>query len=843
MTRLRAALRHHMHFLVIAPLLIIIMTYPAIIHVFDTSAFWVPARDRDVWMKVWEAWHLKTALAGKSGFLHTHMMFYPEGISFAYSSYNLPHMIVFGALNSVMRASNAYCLAYLLIVFSCVSAGYFYCNYLFKDKWLALLGGVIFGCSQQVIGKSSAAALSLVAALPLTLYFLHRGIVEMRQLFFGIAGLLLGLTAYVSLYILVCDALTIALFVPFIAWSRWREWRLWRGLALFGILALITSSGTLLPMLADGDAFARAVVRGPPPGSGFELLASFINYRHPILTPFFYAVFDVTPVKLSMTSKIYVHGDVYTLYIGYTALLLLGIGLLRRSSRRRMLPWLAIAAFFLILRLGTVLRFNDVSFENILLPLHHLNQLLPMVFRGFYFAPHFQIGALLPLAVLACYGLRVALPAHPHWRSRVILLFVALVAFETYFLPLTYEVDTRSWNYINWLKAQDDQESIALMEVPMDMAKLLAPKERMLHQTMHGYPTAGGFVSRLSEAAYSYIDANPLTHAWRRDQGIVCGSARQSDILAALDQLQADGFSHVIFNHGMENAGPFLAAFADIAPAYADDFTFIYTLSQLRENCADPPPGTDSLALMLDLVYSDPIPPRDEPVITFHPTERVNEDSLRYMAWNADFGRNLNHITVGADGQFALQSTNPRMQSVADIMSQDTLLYVHDPNATSDEAWMAELTAHFKPCQRLANTAHIAIDHYLRNDMSCELVFAEEALDLLYDNGSRLRNRVVGIDGELLRMRFWWEIADGPKTSYSIQLFDSTGKRLRQIDQVMNRTMKTLAIDISDLPPGDYRVSLIVYDFESGASHGGQVAADSSRFDRAIDIARFTLDD
>ena len=841
--RLSSVTRRHAHFYLIVVPLILVMTYPTIIHVFDASRFWVPSIDRDVWLKFWDAWYFKMVLAGESGFHYTNLLFYPEGVSLVNLTYNLPHMIVFGMLQTIMPADNAYCLTYLLMIFACALSGYIYCNYLFKDKWIALLGGVLFGCSLQVTGRAGLPDISFIFTLPLTLYFLHRGIVENRAKHLAIAGLFLGFTVYCGRYTFFCNALSVALFLLLFARSRWRERQFWLGLLLLGAVGFIVSAGRLWPMLSDLPDLNRAIQSRVAVDQGSDLLDSFRNARHPVLTPFFNTVFDIAPFELSPTSKPPVNAEAGSAYLGYAPLLLVGIGLLRKSSRRRMLPWLVIAAVFLVLRLGSTLNVRGVVYEDVLLPKHFLNQLVPFI-AAFYAPTHFQIGVVLPLAVMACCGLSSILSAKARSRRVLVVLgLAAIVGFEYSFLPYAQEFRPESFEFAHWLARQEDQDRAALAVLPMDKAGWQNTLAYMLHQTLHGYPMATGYVARRPPEAFHYIDSNPLTRAWRRGYSLACGTGQGSVIMTALDQLHADGFSHVVLHKKYPGAAPFLAAFADIAPAYADYFTHIYEVSQLRDNCADPPPGTDGLALHLDLVYGDVIPHRDEPVITFHPSERVNEDSLRYMSWNADYGQNLSHISRDPAGQFTVQSRNQNLQSVADILSQDALLYLHDPNASKDAAWMSLLTQRFKPCQRLADTGYIAIDHYLRNDMPCELVFAEEALELLYDNGSRLRNRSVDIDGEVLRMRFWWEIADGPKTSYSIQLFDSTGDRLRQIDQVMNRTMKTHAIDISDLPPGDYRARLIVYDHETGASHAGQVAADSSRFDREIEIGRFTLDD
>ena len=170
-------LRRHGHFFLVIVPLILLMTYPTIIHVFDASKFWLPARYWDVWLKFWEAWNFKQVLASQSGFHYTNLMNFPEGVSLAYQTYSLPHMVILHLLQLFMPASNAFCLTYLLIIFCCCASGYIYCSWISKDKWLALLGAVVFGLSQQVTATAATPDLGFIATIPLTMYFLHRGIV------------------------------------------------------------------------------------------------------------------------------------------------------------------------------------------------------------------------------------------------------------------------------------------------------------------------------------------------------------------------------------------------------------------------------------------------------------------------------------------------------------------------------------------------------------------------------------------------------------------------------------------------------------------------------------------
>ena len=842
--RIGKRLRGHAHFFAAIVPLILLMTYPTVIHVFDTSRFWVPAVAWDVWFKFWDAWHFKQVLIGQSDFYHSSMNFYPEGVSLVYQSYSLPHMILMNSLQLFMPMSNAYCLTFLLIIFFCCASGYIYCNWLFKDKWLALPGAVIFGLSQQVLGSPSQPDIFFIATIPLTLYFLHRGLCEGRTKLLAAAGVMLGCTAWFSMYIFVCNFLTVGLFVLLFCRPRWKEKSFWSGLALLGILAFVFSAGRVVPLLSDPADLDRAIELGAASRKNSDLLGYALSHRHPILYRLQRAVAGVEAEPLRPGSFDHVHMEVLITYMGLSTFALIGIGLLRKSSRRQMLPWLIIAAVFMILRLGQTLKINGIHYEDILLPKYFLDQLFPAAFATFHKSSQFQIGVLLPVAVLACYGLRTLLDANSQKRRAIVALaLTALIAYETYFLPYAEELDSQTVEYIDWLAAQEDQDSIRLIILPVKLDAYGIEPILMTHQALHGYPIVSGNVARLPPVASRYIDANPALAAGRKIRGISCDRLRRSEMRAALEQLHVDGFSHVVLHKWMLDTVPYLASFAAITPAYADRDTVIYELSQLRDHCDNPPPGTDSLTLHLELVFGDVMPPLDEPVLTFHPSERVNDDALRYLSWNNDFGKNLTHATVNSAGQLSLQSTNPALQSADDIAALDAFLFLRDPvDAVEDAAWDEWLAGHFQLCGRIAATEHIAVDQYLRRDMPCELVAAADKMEVVYDNGSELRNRGVEVESGDLWIALWWRLAEGPKTAYSIQVFDSAGERVRQTDHVLNRTMKSDALDVSDLPAGEYSARLIVYDFETGASQGGEVMADGTRFQRELEIARFELD-
>ena len=836
-------LRRHLHVLVIAPLLIILLTYPTVAHVFDADSVWVPARNYDIWIEFWDGYFAKAFLAGQADLAFTDLSFYPKGVSLVFHLFIYPHMFAFGALQSLMPAANAYCLLYLLIIFACVLSAYVYASWLFKDRWLGLLGGVIFGCSQHVIGHAQHPGIGMIFTLPLALYFLHRGLAEDRPKLVASAGFLTGFTAFISAYSFVFLGMTIGIFLPAFFSSRFRDRRFWLLIALFTAIVAALAVVRFYPMLADSSGLASALTKKAGRESAGDLVAYFVNYRHPTLTPIFYDVFGIRGVPVNAWNHDSVNGWNHTSYLGYISLLLIAVGLLQRRARRRMWRWLLILAPFLILRLGSVLLINDRVFSDIALPKRLLNQLLPPVFAAIHEADHYMIGVLLPLALLTCIGLDAALRAFSgRRRNLIILIVIALCAWELYYHPYSTPVAKRELAYIDWLAEEPDQDSIRLINLPMSRGK---SKLYMFHQTLHGYPQVEGLARRTPPSAYQYINENSLLSAWSRNAGPICAATQKANYLAALDQLIADGFSHFAL-HTRDPISEILeASFAFSAPAYQDKFVTILRARDLRESCAAPGANPDIAALYRDFYFDAAPAPRYESLLTFHPSDRLSASAVAYFS-RATWGwRSLNHIRLGKNGDLAIQSSDRAINALADFTALNNALWLlHDPRQESpfSPAFIAWLNDRYHRCHRAAETDALTVDYYLRRHIPCALVHSADPLHAMYGGGSELRNAAHAINAGRLSVFLWWADTRSGEDAYSIQLFDSSGEKVGQIDAMMQREpIAVHALDIAHLPPGDYSAQLILYDYVSRASYGGAILADNHRFDRALEIARFRL--
>ena len=830
MHRLSTLLREHRHFFIVVTLLTLATTFPTIVYVFKTDVFWMPTTNPDVYIHIWDTWYGKQVLAGQADRLYTNLMFFPEGLSLNSHQYALPNILAVMAFNLFLPVSNAFSLAWLLIIFSCALSAYVYLLWLFDDKWIALLGAIVFGFSPHVAGEPHHPVVTYLVPIPLVLYCFHRGIREQRSILVALAGLLAGLTSIGLLYTYVILLIMLGLYVCAFALVKWRQRHYWRDIALLILVGAASSVWGVYPLLSD-----RAVtdsLLGWYSGKHFysDAISFLVNHRHPLFGPLLEGAFQ-TPAHAKTSS---------TSFLGYLPLLLIGIGLINSATRRRMLPWAFLCGVFLLLRLGPVLKINGVEYPHILLPKHFLDQIPPGIFQAFAATDQFMAGAVLPLAALACFGL-VALRLRSPFLTRpaVILALILIVAFE-YYMPVSQRIIPQErFAFLDWLRSEEDEGQVRLINIPMGH---VASKGYNLYQALTGYPHAEGAISRNPESAFDYIRANYLLRAWLNHRPINCEISVRDFYLSDLAKIEADSFSHVVFHRPLPDVRNFGENFAYARPSYKDEFVSIYRLEDLRESCPQEPDarqlfaGTYAKALQNSLSQLN----RHGIAVILAPTVQAADILIRHTRDYQPAGRPVSLIASDDQAKTIIQSSDS-----TDPEAQKAVWLVNVPGefrAEQTPAFQGWLAERFQFCGRFHEEAQVHIDLYLSADIPCSAMGESSALEVEFDGGARLHNiSYAAIDGILHFYTAWTNNA--PKHySFSLQFFDESGHKTLQYDSVINRDLlSTHEIDASSLPGGAYSVKLIVYDFETQISQGGLVASSGQRFERELEVARIEL--
>ena len=828
MNTLGAALRCHLPFLLVIPLLIIAMTFPAIQHILPDDEFWLVQHNIDANMLLWDAWYFERLMKGRADYYFTDLLFYPQGVSLAFHNFSLPHMALMTALKTILPADSAFNLSYLLLSFTTTAAGYLYMYYLFRDSWLALFGCVVFGLCGFVLARPAQIHISFIAPIPLALYCLHRAINEDSRKFMLLAGGIIGATAFVGLYTLVCLLIIIGCFVLGFAFSRWRSPHYWLAILLLIVTASAVAFPRVYPMLRDAAELSGALAKNEGIELGTDLMWYFVPYKHPLLGPLLTSALPIVDKP----------GWDRVVYLGYIPLALLALALFKRRTRSAALPWLGLALIFLTLRLGSTLTFNSTNYPNILLPKHYLEQILPAVFKAFWTPDAFLSGALLPLAALSCLGLSALLHSIPGRARRAVILILALAAaFEYYQAQIPYTQPPGRLDFIDWLRQEDDPDSIHLINLPMGGQ---SSKVYAYYQSFNGYPHAEGRPTRTPTAAFAYIDDNLLLREWRAGKSYNCLPGNQAEFRAAQSQLLADGFTHIVLHRDRLYRETIAANFSQIPTAYSDDQVSVYRLADLDESCAlSALMSQDARAQLAAIAETTVLPWASAALLSIQP----NADAAAILLGMRG------HTSLQIEGSQILGSQvrgDDNADAESAFAASDIILFTADRSTARQETvatYRQWIKSQFDSCGSLSESDRTVIEVFLRSGYPCQLAIADSPLAIDYYKGIQLGNMLVRVAGDQLELHLLWTQLPADAHAVSIQLFDETGVKALGQDLVFHRSpLVKQRIGLASLKPGEYSMKMIVYNYETGASLPGTVISSQERFDRELEIMTLTVD-
>ena len=762
MSRIVTTLRNHLHFVVIVPLLIIVMTWPTFRYVFDTEVFWLPTNVQDVWTNFWNAWYSKLLLSGQANFYFTELMFYPEGVSLSFHNFVVPHMLLLNVLDVFLPVTNAYNLAYLISILVSTVSAYIYLLYLVRHRWIGLFGAIVFGCSIYVISRPSQPLVSMVFAMPLTLYYVHRAVLEKRWQLAAISGLWAGITAFTGYYTYICILIALGMYILYFALGRWRKIDYWLRVSVLLVIAGAFGFVRAWPMISDAQGLEAALTKGAGVEYNNDLLQYFFNMDHPVMTPL---VRDLFNIQLDLPWP-------NSAYLGYVPLLLIAIGLLRPTYRRKMLFWLALMTPFFLLRLGSILTIDGQQYSNLVLPKQLLEQLLLPVFGAFYSTEYFHSGTLLPLAVLSCYGLMTLLHRiRSRFRLPLISLLIIALAFEYYISREQFVLPPQQLAFSDWLAEGDDMVEIRLINVPMGRVNA---KLYDFYQTLNGFPHAEGIAGRTPDSAYDYIRDNYLLGTWSADKSVSCDASNQVEYLVALDALERDGFTHVIMHHQLWNSANVAESFPFADAAYEDEFSAVYRLADLRASCPDHLPGRESASHLRDFLATPAIAHRNnEAILSFHETA-LDEKLVRYFREEAEDWKDLIIASPEESNSVRIQSSNPDVTALDAIAEANSIIWLVYNSQVADlqffQGFYDSFEGQYKSCRRIQADDDAVYEYAVRSEFPCELVDSDSTLAVRYDSGIEMAERLTEVGSENVRIYLWWSNPREGGYAYSIQV-------------------------------------------------------------------------
>ncbi|MCC7352980.1 MAG: hypothetical protein IT330_04420 [Anaerolineae bacterium] len=511
------------HGLVIAAytLLALALTYPLV----TRFATHVPGDGIDDPALGWNLWWVRHALVDlRVNPFDCEWMFYPIGINLAFYTLTVLNGVLSIPLQEVIGlvpASN------VILLSSYVLGGYG--TYLLVMIVLAsrtrgaqvgaFVAGFVYAFASSKLFYAALGQFNIASSqwIPFTILYLWKMKERPARLRYPLlAAIFLVLQAWAELTYASFLLIFIALFGLWMLVGMWQRRAdiimVLRNLALVGLVFLIGIMPILANMLpdlrAEGDFFTS--------GGGFAdvFSADLAGYlvptmHHPLLGDL------VRGLNLP-------HDKGQQLYLGYSVLLLAGVGLWAGWRGTACVPlrgaarfWALSFALFFLLTLGPTLRLNGHD-TGLPLPFAIVEQ-LPF-FKGNRYPSRYSVLLVLSAAMLAGFGVAALWQAKRALRRIALPILCALVAFEHLSVPLPLS-DFRVPPV--YQRIAQEPGDFAVLELPLGWrngARVMGTQEVIImwvqwYQTAHGKRLLGGNTSRNPEFKFQYFAEAPVLNS------------------------------------------------------------------------------------------------------------------------------------------------------------------------------------------------------------------------------------------------------------------------------------------------------------------------------------------
>ncbi|PJF40341.1 MAG: hypothetical protein CUN54_05610 [Phototrophicales bacterium] len=184
-----------------------------------------------------------------------------------------------------------------------------------------------------------------------------------------------------------------------------------------------------------------------------------------------------------------------------------------------------------------------------------------------------------------------------------------------------------------------------------------------------------------------------------------------------------------------------------------------------------------------------------------------------------------------APGGIPLEDATRLLRQVAANRLRIWLAYVPGSDPDMETAIDTTLRENYAACPAIYNTTQLRITSYIRQGFSCDVRPDVEHAVVEFDEAIVLYDVVLASQLESVQLLAGWSIGTDvpPETySYSFQLFDEHGDKVAQSDDGLpseSFRWTTTSLPIEGLPPGEYRLMVAVYAWQTGEKLMGVNAA------------------
>ena len=501
----------------------------------------------DNYEHMWYLWWLSHSLFEGIGTpANIPLLNHPAGV---YSPLNMTHLpVLFGpaVLGQLTTPIVAYNLAMIIAPALNALGMYWLALELTDNQHGALLAGLLFGFSPQILGHMQAGHLSLITLVgfPIFALFLLRLLHRPTLVRFAATALSAFLASshpsHLAYFVLPTTLVIVAA-----AHKRLRSWKMWAWLTATGLLTATLLSPFYLPMLTSRTAIStRTLELGDSVGKSIDM-ASFAvpPPNNPLLLT------DLRPFALRLVSSTdETHG-----YLGWVALGLALIGIAKH--RRAVIHWAALVGGSILLSLGPFLKFTGsivtLKMDGIAYPMQLPYALLAQLPLLSWSRTPARFGATMhfALAILAAYGLAALLTKmYKGRRTSLVALVLCLAALSERIIVWPFP-NSPAWqtNTLRTLASGNPQR--AVLNLPPSFT---GNNLSLYGHTVHKRPIIGGRIfrgNRQDEINHNFLNA--LLHS-RPEADIIVhpDTATRAAILAEYN------IDDIVNQHWSENYDP-----------------------------------------------------------------------------------------------------------------------------------------------------------------------------------------------------------------------------------------------------------------------------------------------
>jgi len=489
---------------VLYTVLTLIFTYPVAF-----SENMVPG-EGDVFQFLWFFWSVKTSLLSLTTPYYSPMIFYPSGVSLAFSGITILNSAASIPLQIAFGLVNAYNIIWISSFILSGCGMFLLVKYLTDDTKAAFVSGLIFMfCPYRFAHALGHMNLISTQWIPLYILYLNKTVDEKKLSNALLASLFLLLNALSCYYYLIYMFTFTLIYLLYNELNNKNIFKIdvVKRVGIMAISFIFVVSPFLYPLFKE--MFASK--------SEYMYYGGFVEYSADLLA--FFVPSIMHPVFKDIVSPLYANFTggwaEFTVFAGYTVIIISAFTFLKLRTKEVKF-WTLSAAIFFILSLGPILHIRGVfSFA-----IEHYTVYIPLPYAILMQIPLFSLArvpsrwdvlVMLSLAVLCGYGLNHIFKSCTRGvfskKNLIFVVVTVLILFE--YLSVPYPMISAEVPEI-YRELANDQEDYAIIEIPNYGPSTVTRSEYMYYQTLHGKRLVNGYTSRTPDHATKFILNTPL---------------------------------------------------------------------------------------------------------------------------------------------------------------------------------------------------------------------------------------------------------------------------------------------------------------------------------------------